>query len=85
VADKVLDLNALVASMSLKPARILGLDRGTLTQGAAADITVIDPEAQWTVEAEKLASKSKNSPFLGMKMKGRAAYTIVGGKIVFKL
>jgi len=84
VADKVLDLNALVASMSLKPARILGLDRGTLTQGAAADITVIDPEAEWTVDAGKLASKSKNSPFLGMKMKGRAAYTIVSGKIVYK-
>ncbi|MRR33626.1 dihydroorotase [bacterium] len=85
VADKVLDLNALVASMSLKPALILGLDRGTLTQGAAADITVIDPDAKWTVEAEKLASKSKNSPFLGMEMKGRAAYTIVGGKIIYKL
>jgi len=84
VESKVLDLNALVAVMSTSPARILGIDRGTLAQGAIADITVIDPEAEWTVDAGKLASKSKNSPFLGMKMKGRAAYTVVGGKIVYK-
>lgn len=84
VDAKVLDLNALVAAMSTNPARILGIERGTLAQGAVADITVIDPDAVWTVEAEKLASKSKNSPFLGKEMKGRAAYTIVGGKVVYK-
>jgi dihydroorotase len=81
---KVLDLNALITALSLNPARILGIDRGTLAPGAIADITVIDPAREWTVEAEKLASKSKNSPFLGMKMKGRAAYTIVSGKVVHK-
>jgi dihydroorotase len=84
VEAKVIDLNSLVTKMSLNPARILGLDRGTLTKGAVADITIIDPDAQWTVAAERLASKSKNSPFLGMKMRGRAAYTIVGGKVVHK-
>ena len=63
--------------------RILGLDRGTLAPGAIADITIIDPDREWTVDADELASKSKNSPFLGMKMKGRAAYTVVGGKIVY--
>jgi len=84
VDAKVLELNALVAAMSTNPARILGIERGTLAQGAVADITVIDPDAAWTVEAEKLASKSKNSPFLGKEMKGRAAYTIVGGKLVYK-
>jgi dihydroorotase len=84
VDRKVLDLNALITALSLNPARILGIDRGTLAPGAIADITVIDPAREWTVEAEKLASKSKNSPFLGMKMKGRAAYTIVSGKVVHK-
>ncbi len=84
VEGKVFDLNALITAMSLNPARILGIDRGTLAPSSVADITIIDPDAVWTVEAEKLASRSKNSPFLGKEMKGRATYTIVGGKIVFK-
>lgn len=84
VEEKVLSPAQLVSKMSLNPARILGIDRGTLVQGAVADITLIDPDAEWVVEADKLESKSKNSPFLGRKMKGRAAYTIVGGKIVHK-
>lgn len=84
VEGKVFDLNALITAMSLNPARILGIDRGTLAPGSVADITIIDPDAVWTVEAEKLASRSKNSPFLGKEMKGRATYTIVDGKIVFK-
>ncbi len=82
VEDKALDLGELIALMTVNPARILGIDRGTLKQGAVADITIIDPDSRWTVEAGKLASKSRNSPFLGREMKGRAAYTIVGGKIV---
>jgi dihydroorotase len=84
VDEKVLSPTQLVAKMSCNPARILGIDRGTLSQGAVADITLIDPGAEWVVEADKLESKSKNSPFLGKKMKGRAAYTIVGGKIVYR-
>ena len=84
VDGKVLDLSTLIKGMSLNPALILGIDRGTLAPGAVADITIIDPNREWTVDADKLASKSKNSPFLGMKVKGLAAYTIVGGKIVFK-
>lgn len=84
VDDKVLTLPALVERMSLNPSKILGIDRGTLKAGAVADITVIDPKAEWTVAAEKLSSKSKNSPWLGQKMKGAAAYTIVSGKVVYK-
>ena len=84
VAEGVLTLPVLVEKMSCNPAKILGLDRGTLKAGAIADITVIDPKKEWTVTEEGLASKSKNSPWLGEKMKGAAAYTIVGGKIVFK-
>jgi len=84
VEEKVLTLKALVEKMSLNPAKILGIPRGTLKAGAVADITVIDPACQWVVDAEKLESKSKNSPWLGEKMKGGAAYTIVGGKVVYK-
>ena len=83
VDDGVLTLPELVEKMSCAPARILGLARrGTLVPGSVADITVIDPECVWTVEADKLASKSKNSPFLGWEMKGKAVYTILAGKIV---
>jgi len=85
VEEKVLGITALVEKMSVNPARILGIGRGTLKPGAVADITIIDPVLKWVVEAEKLASKSKNSPWLGEKMKGRAVYTIVGGKVVYKL
>ena len=82
VEEGCLDLKALVSLMSCNPAKILGLDRGTLKPGAVADVTVIDPNRQWQVCAEKLESKSKNSPFLGCQMKGAAAYTIVKGQVV---
>src|SRR6266567_3906340 len=84
VEEGVLDLGTLIGKMSCNPAKILGIERGTLNVGAAADITVIDPDREWVVTEEGLASKSKNSPWLGEKMKGCAAYTIVCGKIVFK-
>jgi dihydroorotase len=84
VDEGVLTLPALVEKMSCNPSKILGIERGTLQPGATADITVIDPNREWTVAADKLASKSKNSPWLGEKMKGAAACTIVGGKVVFQ-
>lgn len=84
VEEKVMGITALVGKMSLNPARILGIERGTLQAGAIADITIVDSGLEWVVEAEKLASKSKNSPWLGEKMMGKAVYTIVGGKVVFK-
>jgi dihydroorotase len=84
VEEKVLGLTALVEKMSLNPAKILGIDRGTLEAGATADITIIDPALEWVVEAERLASKSKNSPFLGRKLRGAAIYTIVSGKVVYR-
>jgi dihydroorotase len=82
VEEGVLDLKALVSLMSCNPAKILGIDRGCLKVGAVADVTVIDPNKRWQVTAEKLESKSKNSPFLGWEMKGAAAYTIVKGQVV---
>jgi dihydroorotase len=84
VKEGTIDIRAMIEKMSCNPARILGLDRGTLNPGAPADITVIDPDREWVVEADALASKSKNSPWLGKVMKGCAAYTIVAGKVVHK-
>lgn len=84
VDDGILTVNQLVEKMSFNPSNILSLGRGTLKPGSIADITIVDPDKVWTVEAEKLASKSKNSPWLGETMKGRAACTIVSGKVVHK-
>ncbi len=84
VANGTLTLQQMVEKMSVNPAKILGLGRGTLKAGAPADVTVIDPQLQWTVTAEGLNSKSKNSPFIGRAMKGGAKYTVVGGEVKFK-
>ncbi len=84
VREKVLSLTALVEKMSLVPARILKLDRGHLSEGAVADVTIFDPETDWVVEKDKFESKSKNSPFLGWKMKGRATEVISEGRIVLE-
>jgi dihydroorotase len=84
VREGTIGIGTLIEKMSANPAGILGIGRGTLRKGAPADITVIDLDKEWTVTAEGLASKSKNSPWLGTTMKGCAAYTIVGGKVVYK-
>jgi dihydroorotase len=73
----------LVEMMSLNPAALLRLDAGTLTTGGAADITVIDPNLEWTVEPARFLSKSRNTPFAGMRMRGKARLTIVAGEVVF--
>ena len=67
------------------PARLLGLDAGTLSLGVKADVTLIAPDLEWTVDAAKFESASKNTPFDGWKLKGRAVRTIVGGKTVWSL
>jgi dihydroorotase len=84
VEEGVLTLELLIEKMSCNPSNILGLGRGTLKAGAIADITVIDPSARWTVEAGKLASKSKNSPFLGWDVQGAAACTVLAGRVVHR-
>ena len=83
VADGVLTLNQLIEKMSVNPSKIIGIERGTLKSGAVADITVIDPVKEWQVTESGLASKSKNSPWLGERMRGTAACTILGGRVVF--
>ncbi|MGB9601550.1 MAG: dihydroorotase [Verrucomicrobiia bacterium] len=80
-----LNLMGLIARMTVNPARIFNIDRGTLGIGKIADVTVIDPEAEWTFDLEQSASKSRNSPFGGWNLKGRAIITIVAGRIVHHL
>ncbi len=76
-----LDWPAALAKMTINPARILGIDKGTLRIGADADITVIDPDVTWTVDPLKFKSKSTNTPFAGWKLRGRADTVIVGGRV----
>ncbi len=84
VEKGVLTLPELIEKMSLNPARILGLDKG-LKKGSPADITLIDPERSYIVNAETFRSRSRNTPFNGMQLKGCAVMTIVDGNIVFDI
>jgi len=81
----VIDLVRLVELCSTNPAKIFKLTgRGTLALGLIADVTIIDPELDWTYTNAESRSKSRNSPFDGWKFRGAAVATIVGGKIVYK-
>ena len=73
-----------IEKMTINPARVLGLEKGTLAIGAEADVTIIDPDRVWNVDAKKFASKSSNSPFGGWKLKGRAETVIVGGRVKYR-
>mgnify|MGYP000278574820 CR=1 FL=1 len=77
-------LQKLVGLFTAAPAGILGLDRGTLAIGAAADVTILDPECRWTYDVNKSFSKSRNSPYHNYQFRGGAVATIVNGKIVWK-
>ncbi len=79
----LVDWAGLARLMSLNPARLLGLEgRGLVKVGARGDLTVVDPEATWKVDPAKFASKSRNTPFAGMKLRGRVTETIVEGRPV---
>jgi dihydroorotase len=71
----------LIAKVTINPAKVLSIDRGTLKAGAIADVTVIDPLAEWTIDVTKFRSKSRNCPFDGWKVTGRAHAVIVGGVV----
>jgi dihydroorotase len=80
----ILDWPKALRKLTINPAKVLGISKGTLQIGADADITVIDPAAKWTVDPAKFRSKSKNTPFAGMELTGRAEMVIVGGKVKFR-
>jgi dihydroorotase len=80
-----IDIVRLIEMYTLEPAKLLGLEAGTLSVGAPADVTLIDPDLEWTVKIDKFESASRNSPFDGWKLKGRAVRTMVAGKTVWKL
>jgi dihydroorotase len=72
-----------IEKMTINPAQVLGLSKGTLRVGADADITIIDPEVRWTVRASEFKSRSRNTPFEGQEMIGRAVCVIVDGEVRF--
>lgn len=81
--EKILSISDFVAKFTVGPAEILGMDFGTLAEGRAADITIIDTEKKFCVDASKFRSKSRNTPFHGMDFRGKAAATVVAGRFVF--
>jgi len=83
VKGGLLDWPELVRKLSLNPSKILGINKGTLSLGAEADVIVVSPQAKWTVEKSGLISKSKNSMFIGRELEGSVEYTILRGKVVY--
>jgi dihydroorotase len=81
IETKQLTWPQLIERMTVNPARVLGIDRGTLRAGKVADVTVIDPIAEWTIDKNKFRSKSRNSPYHGWKVRGRAMAVIVAGVV----
>jgi len=82
VNEKVITLNEAIAMLTVNPARVLGIDSGTLKTGADANVTVIDPDKKWKVDVNQFASKGRNCPFDGWELTGAAHATIVRGTVV---
>jgi dihydroorotase len=74
----------LIEKLTVNPARVLGIPRGTLRPDTVADVTIIDPEAHWTIDPERFRSKSRNCPFAGWEVHGWAETVLVGGVIKFE-
>jgi dihydroorotase len=80
----VLALPTLISKLTVEPARIISRDFGTLNVGAAADVTIFDPDFEWVVNPDEFASKGRNTPLVGKTLKGRVMATIAGGKVVHR-
>ena len=83
VRNGILSMSDLIAKMSSNPARLLGLNAGTLSIGTAADVTIFDADATWVVDREKMVSKGKNTPWHGKEMTGQVTHTVKAGRIVY--
>jgi dihydroorotase len=79
-----LSLGTLIEALTCRPAKVLGIGRGTLAAGTPADVTMLDLEEEWAVEAGGFASKSANTPFLGWRLKGRVTDVLVSGREVYR-
>jgi dihydroorotase len=84
IDKKVLSWSELIEKMSWNPAKVLGINKGTLSVNADADLIIIDANKEFVLEKKKIVSKSKNSPFIGRTVKGLIEYTIFNGKIVYQ-
>ncbi len=80
----LIDWPQLLAMMTCKPANIIGIDKGTLAPGKQGDITIIDPDYQWSIDTQKFYSKSRNCPYSNWNVKTKPIYTIVGGEVRYK-
>jgi dihydroorotase len=91
VHDGALTLPALIERLTIGPVRAWNLDRrpgleglGTLAPGAAGDVVLLDPQAEWTVDPQSFASLGKNTPLAGERLRGRVVGTVVDGRVVFE-
>ena len=84
IDKKILSWTELIENIAVNPAKILEIDKGTLSVGATADIIIIDADKEFVLEKKSIVSKSKNSPFIGRTVKGLVEYTICNGKVVYK-
>ena len=84
VASGIIDLTTLIEKMSCVPARIFRLAGGTLRRGNVGDVTVFDPDAEWTVDPSRFRSKGRNTPYSGQQLKGRVRLTVVEGRVIFR-
>ncbi|MGH8571888.1 MAG: amidohydrolase family protein, partial [Gammaproteobacteria bacterium] len=84
VGDAVLTLPEAIAALSLRPARVLGIEAGSLAPGTPADVCLFDPDVDRRLTEETLASAGKNTPFLGWQLRGKVTHTFVSGRLVFE-
>jgi dihydroorotase len=84
VHNGVLTAEEVIKKLTVIPAQVMGLNHGKLEVGGPADVTIIDPNLEWIVDADTFHSKSRNTPFNGMKLKGKAVVTIVNGNLVYE-
>lgn len=80
----VCDWSTLLAMLTWRPAEIIKVEKGSLAQGDRADVVIIDPDAEWTIDANKFFSKSRNCPYQGWHVKGKVLYTLVAGEIRYQ-
>jgi dihydroorotase len=85
VAPGIIDVPTLIEKMSCAPAKVFRLAGGTLRRGNVADVTVFDPDAEWTVEPSKFRSKGRNTPYAGKQLRGRVHLTVVDGRVIHRV